>query len=101
MEKYIKNMIKQTECLPWYWLSCGEKCYAFSTVEAYPLNENDPMPEPGTQLSMNENGDWIGSNDVKMVIESEIASVEKQNGDTICSFIAAAHAHFMKDYLGI
>ena len=99
MEKHIKDMRNHTDLWPWYWMSYGEKCYAFATVEAYPVNEGDPVPKPGTELSMNSDGQWIGENDTEMIIESEIASIESQNGDVICRFIAAAHAHFLSEYM--
>lgn len=99
MREIIEKMASHTDCWPWYWVSYGEKCYAFATVEAYPLNESDPIPEPGSELEMDERGNWIGNNNVEMIIETEIATIEKQNGNIICQFIAGAHAKLMKDYL--
>jgi len=101
MEKIIKNMINHTDLNPWYWISYGEKCYAFATVEAFPLREKDPYPKPGSQLVPDNgaDGEWVGENGVSMIIESEIANIEAQNGDTICSFIAAAHAKLLSDHL--
>jgi len=101
MEKFIEAMCNQTDLLPWYWYSYGEKCYAFATVEAFPVNEGDEYPKPGTQLQPHETDSnlWIGENGVSMFIESEIANIESQNGDTICSFIAMAHAQLMAEYL--
>jgi hypothetical protein len=100
MKDIINNMMSHTDCWPWYWLSYGEKCYAFATVEAFPANDNDPYPEPGTKLEMNENGEWIGENGIIMIIESEISNIECQNGDTICEFIAMSHAYLIgKDIL--
>jgi hypothetical protein len=95
MKKYIEEMKRHTNLWPWYWLSYGEKCYAFAVVEAYQANEIDPLPRPGTELEMDEDGDWRGENGTRMIIESEISKIEQQNGDTICSFIAAAHAYHL------
>lgn len=98
MEEIIKKMKNHTDLWPWYWLSYGEKCYAFATVEAFPAREQDPFPEPGTEL-IPDNGSensWVGENGVKMIINSWIANIEAQNGDTICSFIAAAHAKLIR-----
>ena len=99
MEKLIEDMKKHTDLWPWYWRSVGEKCYAFDVVEAYPLHELAPIPEPGSQLVLDEDehGDliWVGENGTHMIIENYIAEIEQQNGDTICSFIAAAHAHLI------
>lgn len=95
MENHIKKMKDHTDLWPWYWYAYGEKCYAFATVEAYPAKEGDPFPEPGSQLIMDDGDCWVGDNGVKMIIEAEIANIEQQNGDTICSFIATAHAHLI------
>jgi len=101
MEKHIKSMCNHTDLYPWYWHSYGEKCYAFATVEAFPLNEGDEYPPPGSQLQphVTEERVWVGENGVSMFIESEIATIEAQNGDTVCSFIAAAHAKLMAEHL--
>lgn len=99
IEKSIQGMINHTDCWPWYWIAYGEKCYAFAVVEAYQKNEKDTLPEPGSQLELNENSNWCGDNGTEMIIEYEIANIERQNGDTICSFIAISHAHFLKEYL--
>jgi hypothetical protein len=97
MQKLAEDMMNHTELNPWYWISYGEKCYAFAVVAAFPLIESDPYPTFGTQLSPDENDTkvWIGDNGTKMLIDETIANIEQQNGDTICKFIAAAHAHFM------
>ena len=100
LEELTEKIKNETDLWPWYWYAYGEKCYGFSTVEAYPAKEENPFPDPGSQLTMNDNGKWIGENGVEMIIESEIANIEQQNGDTICSFIAGAHAHLIgKDLL--
>ena len=99
MKKYIEEMKNHTDLNPWYWISYGNGEYAFAVVEAITLNENDPIPPPGSELIMEDDGDWCGENGSKMIIESNISSIERQNGDAICRFIAAAHAHFLKDEL--
>jgi len=96
LKKCIEKMKNETDLWPWYWYSYGEKCYGFSTVEAYPQNVEDPFPEFGTELIRDEDGDLFGENGTKMYIESEVACIEQQNGDTICSFIALAHANLVK-----
>jgi len=100
MQEVIKDLQSHTDLWPWYWLSYGEKCYAFATVEAFPLNETDPFPEPGSQLiseydENNKTFRWVGENGVTMCINNHIATIERQNGDTICKFIAIAHAYFL------
>lgn len=99
MKDIISAMVNNTDLIPWYWLSYGEKCYAFATVEAYPEHETDPFPEPGTELEMDEGGNWVGNNGINMIIESEIASIERQNGQVICEFIARTHDYFLRDYI--
>ena len=101
MENLIKDMLNHTDLWPWYWLSCGEKCYCFAVVDAFPVREQDPYPKPGSQL-IPDNGDdngWVGENGVAMLINSWIANIEEQNGDTICRFIAGAHAKLMAEHL--
>ena len=97
----IDKMKKHTDGWPWYWLSYGEKCYAFATVEAYPKKEGDPYPKPGSELiSHNEKPNiWIGENKTEMIIESDISNIESQNGDVICQFIAKAHAYLIEPNL--
>ena len=103
MEKHIEEMEKYTDLVPWYWRVVGEKCYAFDVVEAFPVRESDPIPEPGSQLELGESDSdkiiWVGENGTHMIIEGYIAGIDRQNGDTICCFIAAAHAHLLKDKL--
>lgn len=98
MKKAIDDIRNHTNLWPWYWLSYGEKCYAFATVEASPLNDNDPFPKPGSELQADliNNRLWIGENGTKMLIENNIAEIKCQNGDTICRFIAMAHAKLIK-----
>ena len=97
MGRHIEAMKNHTDLWPWYWLSYGEKCYAFAVVEAYQAKEEDPLPPPGSELILHEDkeGVWVGKNGTEMIINAEIASIEEQSGDTVCRFIAAAHAHFM------
>ncbi len=97
MDKHIKAMENHTDLNPWYWISYGEKCYAFAVIEAITKNSGDKIPKPGTQLQPDEDDMkvWIGENGTEMLIEEWIVEIERQNGDTICQFIAAAHAHFL------
>ena len=96
-KEMIEEMKCHTDLYPWYWYSYGDGEYAFSVVEAWPVDENVDYPEPGTELEMDKNGNWCGRDGQVMFIEREISNQEHQNGDTICKFIAMAHAHFMKD----
>jgi len=99
MKKHIQEMENNTDLWPWYWRAVGEKCYAFDVVEAFPMCESDPVPKPGSKLELSEDDNdgivWVGENGTNMIINGYIAGIEQQNGDTICSFIAAAHAHLL------
>jgi len=104
MEKHIKEMCNHTDLYPWYWLSYGEKCYAFAVVEAFPAKNDSEYPQPGSELRPavldQENPKlWVGENGVNMIIETWISNIEQQNGDTVCSFIASAHALLLADHL--
>jgi len=99
IEKLVSDMKNYTDCNPWYWVSYGEKCYGFGVVEAYPYEESEAYPAPGTQLIYNDDGNWEGDNGVEMTVNSWIATFESQNGDIVSHFIAAAHAHHMGDVL--
>ena len=94
MDKQIEDMKKYTDLIPWYWIAYGEKCYAFAVVEAFQINEDDPLPDPGSMLELGDDG-WIGKNGTRMMINAYISDIESQNGGAICAFIAAAHAHFL------
>jgi len=97
----IQRMKQHTDGNPWYWLSYGDKCYAFATVEAYPEIEGESFPTPGTKLEPHDTdvGRWVGENGTAMIIDGCIAEIETQNGDVICSFIAKAHAFLLADWL--
>lgn len=101
MDKIIQDMVNHTNLNPWYWIAYGEKCYAFAVVEAITENEGDELPRPGSQLQLHEVNPklWVGENGVNMLIELEISNIESQNGDTICSFIAEAHAMLLSEHL--
>lgn len=95
----IEDVRNRTDCWPWYWIAYGEKCYAFACVEAYPAEESDPYPRPGSQLGFDGESDGrllIGENGTKMIVEREIASIEHQCGDAVCKFIAESHAALVK-----
>jgi len=95
----IEILKNRTDGFPWYWLSYGEKCYAFAVVEAFPIIIGEQYPTPGSRLypDMNDPAIWIGENGVKIYIHEWICTVERQNGDIICQFIAMAHAELLKD----
>lgn len=101
MKEIIEDIRRTTDLWPWYWLSYGEKCYAFATVEAFPAIEGDPFPKPGSELMADFDNErlWIGENGTKMLIGDQIAAIERQNGDTICKFIAMAHSKLVKPSL--
>ncbi len=90
----ISEMDQHTDGWPWYWFSYGEKCYVFAVASAFPQHEGDEFPRPGSQLQPYETDArvWIGENGTAMLLDQTIASIEKQNGDSICQFIAEAHA---------
>ena len=90
----IEDVKGSTDGWPWYWLSYGEKCYAFATVEAHTMNEGDQYPRPGSRLEPHPDFDraLIGENGTAMLVNSDIASIEHQNGADVCRFIAEAHA---------
>ena len=97
-DNILNDLCNHTDLNPWYWLSYGEKCYAFAVVEAYPEKMDQPFPTPGSEL-IPDNGNpgaWVGENGVAMIIDTRIADIEQQNGGVICKFIAAAHYHFIK-----
>lgn len=92
----MDNMIRYDDLYPWYWISYGEKCYAYAVVSAFPLEDNVDYPKPGSKLEMNIDGKWEGENGVVMLIEESIATIERQSGDHVCEFIAMAHAELLK-----
>lgn len=99
LQPYLEKMRNYTDLIPWYWIACGEKCYSFAVVAAFPLDEAAPAPKPGSMLIYNDDGEWEGDNGTIMMIDKYISEIEQQNGGAICSFIAAVHAHFFaKDY---
>lgn len=93
LDNAIKDIRTHTDGNPWYWLSCGEKDYAFACVSAITLDSNAPTPKGGTRLiphHMKENI-WLAEDGTEMIVDESIALIERQNGDTICQFIAIAH----------
>lgn len=101
MEKHIAELLNHTDLYPWYWIAYGEKSYGFAVVEAYPLKDGQPYPTPGSKLELHHDDPklWVGDNGIEMVIDSFISDIERQNGDSICSFIAKAHATHMGEFL--
>ena len=97
----IQNMINNTDMNNWYWLSYGEKCYAFAVVSAYPVEDNVPCPQGGGELTPHFEKEyvWLTECGVEMYVDEFIAERESQNGNTICRFIAQAYTEILKDYL--
>ena len=95
LKSAIEKIQSGTDGWPWYWIAEGEKCYCFSCVEAYPENEGDPFPRPGSLLEWKYDGKddgLYGENGTKMMTGEYIVGIERQNGAAICRFIAEAHA---------
>ena len=96
LQKLWTELENRTDGWNWYWLSYGEKCYAFAVVTAFPLEESDDeaMPPAGTVLvpDMDQERVYVGVNGTKMLIDDWLVNVERQNGDAICKFIAGAFA---------
>lgn len=101
MEKIIEKMVKHTDMNNWYWLSYGEKCYAFAVVSAFPVEGNKLHPKGGGELTPHfEKVDvWTTEDGIEMYVDEFIVEKESQNGNTICSFIAQAYTQIMKNYL--
>lgn len=78
----------------WYWLSYGEKCYAFAVVTAFPFDDDAPSPPAGGRLELHQTKEnvWVAEDGTEMLVDDWIASIEQQNGDVICQFIAQAFA---------
>jgi len=95
LEKAIEGIKNHTDLWPWYWLSYGEKCYAYAVVEAVQLNEDHELPRPGSMLDIDmeiDTENYVGENGTPMIIMSYITTIEQQNGGDICKFIAESHA---------
>jgi hypothetical protein len=94
LRRAFVEMENHTDGHSWYWLSYGEKCYAFAVAAAFPFNEQDEYPPAGTYLTPHETDEqlWVAENGVEMMTDESIASIERQNGDVICKFIAQAYA---------
>lgn len=101
MNDIIQKMANHTDMNHWYWLSYGEKCYAFAVVSAFPNNEDKPYPKGGGRLEEHPEEEylWLSEDGTEMLIDDWIVTREEQNGDTICSFIAQAYTELMKDHL--
>lgn len=94
LDRRYKSMSNYTDGHNWYWLSYGEKCYAFAVVSAFPEDENKPYPPSGGRLKYRDadDGSWVAEDGTQMVVDEWLASVEKQSGGVICAFIAQAYA---------
>lgn len=89
-----EEMQCQTDGWNWYWMSYGEKCYAFATVTAFLVADEGQLPPSGTRLEMGDRErEWIAEDGSRMIIDEQIAAIEQQNGDVICKFIALAYAN--------
>ena len=99
MDDIIQKMIQNTDMNPWYWLSYGEKCYAFAVASAHPVDDNIPCPKGGGELTPHFEKEhiWLTENNVEMYIDEFIVERESQNGSTICSFIAQTYTKLMGD----
>ena len=96
------DLVSSTDGWPWYWVSCGEKCYCFGVVTAYPYSESEESPPAGTRLEMHpiKENLWVGENNTAMLIDQWLVTIEEQNGDAICRFIAQAFADAQSKYQG-
>lgn len=95
-----RDLQNHTDGWNWYWLSYGEKCYAFACVTAFPLNEGVSLPPAGTRLELHQDKEnvWVAEDGTEMLVDDQIANVERQNGDVICRFLAAAYADAQKRF---
>jgi len=102
LREAIERVKNRTDGWPWYWLSYGEKCYAFAVVEAFPVDEGDDAPHGGTRLTPHEDDAhlWVGENGTLMLMGENMASIEEQYGDAVCAFIAQAHTALCGDNAG-
>lgn len=89
------NLRRHTDCWPWYWLSYGEKCYAFAVVSAIRAEKGDRWAQPGTELTETENG-FVGENGEEMIVMDWVLTCEMQAGDDICRFVALSHYQALK-----
>lgn len=96
-EKRIQNIearladLESSQDFPWYWISYGEKCYAYATVAAFPERDDDEDKlVPACELVPHQTKDrvWVASDGTPMLVEDEIASNERQSGRAVCGFIA-------------
>lgn len=98
MIESIDELEKFTDLHPWYWVADGEKEYFFAVVSAFPLNDGEPYPEPGGMLVPHEEIEhaWMAEDGRAMIMHEQIAEQNNQSGDSVCKFIALAHATFMR-----
>lgn len=100
LQKCWQELENHTDGHNWYWLSYGEKCYAYACVTAFPVEENVEYPPAGGYLKPHETLDdaWVAENGTAMYVDENIAAIEQQNGGVICEFIAKAYAHAQSRY---
>lgn len=94
LDEAVARMENSVDAFSWYWLSYGEKCYAFAVIAAIAADPDDAVrePRPGSMLWRDEHDRLIGENGVEMMDYQTIAMIERQEGEAICQFIAEAHA---------
>jgi hypothetical protein len=100
-DKIYQSILNHTDLWNWYWLSYGEKCYAFAVVSAYPVDSNIKSPDGGQELfphSEKENV-WTTKDNIEMYVDEFIVTREEQNGDTICMFIAEVYTNIFQKAL--
>lgn len=101
MDDIIKKMAEHTDMNHWYWLSYGEKCYAFAVASAHPVDDNVVHSKGGGELVPDNEKKhvWLTEDGTEMYIDEFIVERESQDGNTVCSFIARAYTELMKNHL--
>lgn len=64
------EMQNHTDGHNWYWLSYGEKCYAFAVATAFPWNDGDQPPPSGGRLDLHPTTRlWIAEDGTEMMVD--------------------------------
>lgn len=89
----FRRMQDQSDGFNWYWLSYGEKCYAYAVVEAVPWDEDATEPPSGGMLKPHPDKDdaWLAEDGTEMMIMEYVVTCEQPRGGAVCEFIAAAY----------
>ena len=100
LQQAFEEMNRNLDGWNWYWLSYGEKCYAFAVVTAYPLDDDGPSAPAGCRLEPHPDKQkvWVGPAGEEMEVDQWLMEVEEQSGDNICEFVALAYAHCCKEF---